>query len=148
MPGFLYDSNIWVALTFAAHPHHDQAGEHVKETSKDQPIVRIRATELSALRLITTPAIHRAFGVPNFSNAEAITFLTSLFQKTGSVEIEEPSDARRLWLQLADRNKAAPKVWMDAYLAAVSISGGFDFVTSDRDFQQFTTGGISLVLIG
>ena len=147
MPGFLYDSNIWAALTFAAHPHHDHAGEHVKESSKDRRIYRIRATELSALRLITTPAIHRAFGVPNFSKAEAIAFLTSLFEKTGSVEIEEPRDARRLWLRLADRNKAAPKVWMNAYLAAVAISGGFDFVTSDRDFQRFTTEGLSVVLI-
>jgi len=148
VPGFLYDSNIWVALSFAAHPHHDRAGEHVNESSKDQPIYRIRATELSALRLITTPAIHRAFGVANFSNAEAIAFLTSLFQKTGSVEIEEPRDTRQLWLRLADRNKAAPKVWMDAYLAALSISGGFDFVTTDRDFQQFTPEGLSVVLIG
>ena len=148
MPGFLYDSNIWVALTFAAHPHHDRVGEHVKESSKDRPICRLRATELTALRLITTPAIHRAFGVPSFSNAEAIAFLASLFQKTDSVEIEEPRDTRQLWLRLADRNKPSPKVWMDAYLAAVSISGGFDFVTTDRDFQQFTTEGLSVVLVG
>ena len=148
MPGFLYDSNVWVALTFAAHPHHDHAGEHVKEASKDRPIYRIRATELSALRLVTTPAIHRAFGVPSFSNAEAIAFLTSLFQKTGSVEAEEPQDTRQLWLRLADRNMTAPKAWMDAYLAAVSISGGFDFVTTDRDFQQFAAEGLSVVLIG
>jgi hypothetical protein len=64
---FLYE-NHWVALIFAAHPYHDHAGEHVKESSKHRRICRIRATELSALRLFATAAIHRAFGVPDFSS--------------------------------------------------------------------------------
>jgi toxin-antitoxin system PIN domain toxin len=148
VPGFLYDSNIWVALTFASHPYHDGAGEQVKQSSADRPICRIRATELSTLRLITTPVIHRAFGVPNFSNREAIAFLTSLFRKTGSLEIEEPKGTRELWLRLADAEKASPKIWMDAYLAAVSITGGFDFVTLNGDFRHFIADGLSLKLVG
>jgi hypothetical protein len=51
------------------------------------------------------PLIHRAFGVPSFSNTEAIAFLTSLFRKTGSLEIEAPKGTRELWLRLADAEK-------------------------------------------
>jgi hypothetical protein len=46
-------------------------------------------------------------------------YLTSLFQETGCVEIEEPEGTPELWLQLADAESTSPKVWMDAYLAAV-----------------------------
>ena len=106
----------------------------------------MRATELSAFRLITTPVIHRAFGVPNFSNHEAIAFLTSLFQQTKSVE-KEPKATRELWLQLADAESASPRIWMDAYLAAVSIKGGFEFVSLDHDFRRFEPDGLSLTII-
>ena len=148
MPGFLFDFNIWATLTFASHPYHDGAGEQVKQSSADRPICRVRATELSTYRLTTTPLIHRAFGVPSFSNTEAIAVLTSLFRKTGSLEIEELKGTRELWLRLADAEKASPKIWMDAYLAAVFIRGGFDFVTLDGDFHRFSTDGLSVFLVG
>jgi toxin-antitoxin system PIN domain toxin len=147
VPGFLFDSNVWVALTFAAHPLHDQAGRQLRQGSPERPVCRTRATELSALRLITTPVIHRAFGVPTFSNREAIAFLTSLFQETGCVEIEEPDGTRELWLRLADTESASPKLWMDAYLAAVAIRGGFHFITLDSGFQSFESRGLSLKLV-
>jgi len=97
--------------------------------------------------LITTPTIHRAFGVPHFSNKEAIDYLTFLFQKIGRVEIKEPEGTRELWLHLADAERASPKVWMDAYLAAVSIQGGLDFITLDSDFQGFTPNGLLLTFL-
>lgn len=147
VPGFLFDSNLWVAVTFAAHPFHDPAGIQIKQSSPSRPLCRLRAIELSSLRLITTPAVHRAFGVPHFSNTEAIAFLTSLFHKTECLEIEEPERTRELWLRLADAESACPKVWMDAYLAAVAIRGGLDFITFDLDFQRFESHGLSLTLL-
>ena len=148
MPGFLFDSNLWVALAFASHPFHDRVGEQLRQSSPSCPVCRIRATEISAFRLITTPAIHKAFGVPHFSNKEAIDYLTSLFQKTGCVEIEEPEGTRELWLRLANAESASPKVWMDAYLAAVSIHGGLDFITLDTDFECFKSDGLSVTFVG
>jgi len=85
--------------------------------------------------------------VPHFSNTEAIAFLTSLFHKTECLEIEEPERTRELWLRLADAESACPKVWMDAYLAAVAIRGGLDFITFDLDFQRFESHGLSLTLL-
>ncbi|UCF99448.1 MAG: PIN domain-containing protein [Spirochaetaceae bacterium] len=147
MSGFLFDSNLWIALTFAAHPLHDRAGEQLRRSSPTSPLSIIRIIELSALRLITTPAVHRAFGVPYFSNREAIPFLTSLFQQTQCSEIEEPKGTRELWLRLADAESASPKVWMDAYLAAVCIQGGLELITLDSDFLSFKLHGLNLTIL-
>ena len=68
MPGLLYDSDIWGALSFAAHPFHDLVAEHAKQASAEAPVCRVRATELSALRLLTTQTVHRAYGVPYLGN--------------------------------------------------------------------------------
>jgi len=37
----------------------------------------------------------------------------------------------------ADRRNALPKVWMDAFLAAFAMTGGYQLVTTDRAFKQF-----------
>ena len=33
--------------------------------------------------------------------------------------------------------KASPKLWMDAYLAAFTVAGGYQLVTTDKGFKQF-----------
>lgn len=147
MAGFPFDSNVGVALTFGSHPLHHRGGRQLRQASPERPVCRIRATELSALRLITTPTIHRAFGVPRFSNAEAIEHLGSLFHRTGCVEVAEADGTRELWLRLADAGSPSPKLWIDAYLAAVSIQGALHFVTCDPDFQRYGSRGLALTLL-
>ena len=61
--------------------------------------------------------------------------------------IDEPSGTRDLWLLLANRNTASPKLWMDAYLAAFAISGSLRFVTTDKAFYQFESQGLDLQLL-
>ena len=39
---------------------------------------------------------------------------------------------------------AAPRRWMDAYLAAVAIAGGWRFLTLDRDCLAFPPEGLQL----
>lgn len=41
------------------------------------------------------------------------------------------------WKKLAGNSKAAPKLWMDAYLAAFAVAGGYQLVTTDKAFKQF-----------
>jgi predicted nucleic acid-binding protein len=52
----------------------------------------------------------------------------------------------RRWRQLAARDAASPKRWMDAYLAAFAQAGGYRLVTTDAAFRQFA--GLDLVLLG
>lgn len=39
----------------------------------------------------------------------------------------------------------SPKLWMDAYLAAIAITGGFQLLTTDQGFKQFA--GLDLILL-
>lgn len=62
-------------------------------------------------------------------------------------EAVEPPATLSLFKRLADRETASPKIWMDAYLAAFAISGGFTLVTLDSDFSQYEAQGLSLQLL-
>jgi predicted nucleic acid-binding protein len=54
-----------------------------------------------------------------------------------SLRIEEPSGVEPRWRRLALRDQPSPKLWMDAYLAAFALAGGYRMVTTDRAFRQF-----------
>lgn len=60
-----------------------------------------------------------------------------------SLVIEATEDP--LWKELALRETASPKLWMDAYLAAFAIAGRFRMVTTDAAFRQFR--GLDLLLL-
>ena len=59
---------------------------------------------------------------------------------------EEPAGLKPRWKRMAIRDTASPKLWMDAYLAAFALAGGYRMVTTDAAFKQF--GGLDLVLLG
>jgi predicted nucleic acid-binding protein len=41
--------------------------------------------------------------------------------------------------------KASPKLWMDGYLATFAMTGGYQFVTMDKEFKQFR--GLDILLL-
>jgi uncharacterized protein len=50
---------------------------------------------------------------------------------------QEPNDLYARWTLFADVRTASPKLWMDAYLAAFAVAGGYRLVTTDKAFKQF-----------
>jgi toxin-antitoxin system PIN domain toxin len=144
----LFDSNVWLALALPKHPHREQAQNYLAGLSKDSMALFCRATEQSWLRLITTPALHRAYDFATITNHNAIKMLNQWHTdpRVGHIE-REPPGTHQLWLKIADRNTASPKLWMDAYLAAFAISGQLCFVTADKDFRQFQAAGLDLHLL-
>jgi predicted nucleic acid-binding protein len=61
--------------------------------------------------------------------------------------IEEPPELEVLWWHLAGLEEAAPKRWMDAYLAAFAIRGSLRMISLDGDFRQFLSAGLDLILL-
>ena len=59
---------------------------------------------------------------------------------------DEPAGLDARFRKWAGSRDAAPKLWMDAYLAAFAHSGGHRLVTIDRAFRQFV--GLDLELLG
>ena len=51
--------------------------------------------------------------------------------------LSEPPDLQMQWATYAKLKTPAPKVWMDAYLAAFAGAYGIPLLTLDADFQNF-----------
>jgi len=143
----LLDSNVWLALTFSAHPHHSLANELFAEATTENPACFCRATQQSFLRLTTTPAILHAYGAEGFTNQDAAKLIQTLTALPAVRTLEEPSGLESPWLQLARLPSASPKVWMDAYLAAFAIRHNAQLVTLDSDFLNFEKHGLNLRLL-
>ena len=61
--------------------------------------------------------------------------------------IDEPPELGRHWCQLGAIEQAAPKRWMDAYLAAFAMAAGVLLVSLDRDFSHFEPQGLKFQLL-
>ena len=147
MPESLVDSNLWVASLFPAHEFHDAARKVIGRATASSPVVFCRATQMSVLRLITTPRLLEFYRAEGLTNRDALAALHALLARSGVREREEPPGTVALWHRLASKNSASPKLWMDAYLAAFALAGGMRLVTLDRDFKAFVGEGLDLTLV-
>jgi toxin-antitoxin system PIN domain toxin len=146
--GCLVDTNVWLALSFLNHPHHSAARAALLAATPQQLWLWCRATQQSFLRLASTPAITNAFDESRLTNADAYLALEQLMALPQVALVEEPPDVMVHWPKFGALRKPAPKLWMDAYLAAVAITGGWTLLTLDRDFLQFESQGLEVWLLG
>jgi toxin-antitoxin system PIN domain toxin len=147
VPACLLDSNVWLAAAFAEHPAHAVSRRVLGSASVDEPALWCRATQQSFLRLASTPVITQAYGVPKTSNGDAWAALQTFLALPQVDVIDEPPDLGRAWNQLGAIEQAAPKRWMDAYLAAFAITAGLPLISLDQDFRQFEPRGLTLRLL-
>ena len=149
MPGYFLDSSVWVAFYFPAHPHCAAAEAFLEERTPRQPAWLARTVEISVLRLLSTEAVARANGLPALTNGQASQVLNN-WRTNPRVRCldTEPEGTRELWLRLADAPAPSPKLWMDAYLAALAIRAQIPLATFDVGFRRFTAAGLDLCLLG
>jgi toxin-antitoxin system PIN domain toxin len=143
----LYDANLWVALAFAAHPHHGIASRHFKARDSAQPAAFCRVTQQAFLRLVSSPLIQRTYASLPITNATAWSKCQDLLALPQILWLDEQVGFEALWQRLAAIPSASPKVWMDAYLAAFAIRHDVEFVTLDRDFKNFENDGLKLQML-
>ena len=133
MSALLYDSNLWVALTFAAHPHHGRSVEKFASASAESPACFYRATQQQSFsRLATTPALLRAYQADGFNHLDAVDLHATLIRQPSIRVLPEPPELETLWLRLA----------------AFAIRQEVEFVTLDRDFKKFEKDGLKLQFLG
>ena len=147
MPASLFDTSVWVAAVFPAHPFHAEARAALGRATPGEPAVFCRATQQSFLRLLSTPAVVSAYSPVHLTNRDALTALDVLSAHPYVAEWEERPGTAALWRRLAGLDTASPKVWMDAYLAAFALAGGLRLVSLDRDFRNFQPEGLDLELL-
>ena len=137
MPGFLFDTNVWVALTFQEHPLHAAAKAALTNATPERKALFCRATQQSYLRLTSSANLACQYGIAPISNREAFGLFESLRSRPNVGFTEEPPNVERRWRAYADLTTASPKRWMDAYLAAFAVEAGLELVSGDNDFKVF-----------
>ncbi|MCA9858961.1 MAG: PIN domain-containing protein [Thermomicrobiales bacterium] len=142
----LCDSNVWLALAVLQHPSHSTALRWFERVTTPNTVLFCRATQQSFLRLITSASVLSPIGNPPLTNREAWNlYETLLTDDRIDFHVHEPPALERHWQRFAQRDTASPKLWMDAYLAAFAVAGGYQLITIDRAFSQFD--GLDLILL-
>src|SRR5262245_44056563 len=141
----LADSNVWLALALSKHKFHQVARNWLAACKPAAPAIFCRSTHISFLRLLTTQAVFAPYGIAPLSNNAAWTTCESYLADERIRMEEEPKGLESRFKKLASNFKPSPKLWMDAYLAAFAIAGGFQLVTTDTAFKQFE--GLNLLVL-
>jgi toxin-antitoxin system PIN domain toxin len=137
VPGFLFDTNVWLGLTFQSHPLHAAATAALAHATAALPAQLCRTTQQSVLRLTSDARLARHYGVAPISNHDALHRLEDIMALPNVGFVEEPAGILPRWKTFADLPTASPKRWMDAYLAAFAVEAGLTFVSGDNDFKVF-----------
>jgi uncharacterized protein len=133
----LADSNFWLAATLSKHVFHRATRAWLDAETRAAAVLFCRSTQQSYLRLLTTAEVLAPYGNPPLTNAQAWSTCQRWLADERISFVNEPGGVGPLWERLAARNTASPKLWMDAYLVAFAIAGGYRLVATDRGFRQY-----------
>ena len=133
----LLDVNVWLALVLSGHQHHRTARTWLEAEQESASIYFCRATQQGLVRLLTTERVLAGYGNPALSNREAWAVYERLMEDERIAFLHEPKGVEETWGNLALRDSNSPKLWMDAWLAALALRSGFQVVTTDKAFSQF-----------
>jgi uncharacterized protein len=134
---FLFpDVNVWIALTYGGHIHHDVARAWFEEVESEARVCFCRVTQISLLRLLTTHAIMGTDEV--MTQAQAWKAFDRWLTDTRIVFLDEPPNLENVFRSLSRHHSPNPKTWADSYLAAFATVSGLRLVTFDQGFQGKT----------
>lgn len=130
--GDLLDVNVWLALAIEEHPHHTMAASYwAREAGTARFFCRLSA--MSLVRLLIHPRL-MAYKPLTLSRAWAL--YRGFAAVPGVAMLGEPEglDAE---LEELITPKLPPRLFTDAYFAAMARLAGVRLVTFDRDFERF-----------
>ena len=131
---FLFpDLNIWLALSYQAHVHHQIAVDWFNSVPSSARLCFCRATQIGLLRLLTTEAI---MNDEVLTQIEAWRIYDRWLDDSRIAYVDEPPTLEPIFRAGTQTSRPASKDWSDSYLAAFARSGGFQLVTLDRAMQQ------------
>lgn len=137
----LCDINVLLALVTERHIHHTRCSAWWKMRDPTAPLLICREVQSALLRLLCTSAV---MGPEVQTLPQAWALYASLLQCGGFARVLEPRGVDVIWERLCRPFGHAPKVVMDAYLAAFAMAGSFTLITLDKAFSKFD--GLSFVI--
>jgi uncharacterized protein len=134
------DINVWLALSFSRHAHHEVANEWFASLDEDTELVFCRFTQMGFLRLVTTASV---MGADVKTQRQAWRLYDDLIRNSVRF-VEEPKTLEDSFRAFAKLNSASPKDWADSYLAAFAEEVGATLVTFDRVLSLRAKGSVLL----
>ena len=130
----LFDVNVLVYAYRDACPQHQLYRARLEETiNNDEPFGVSDLVLSGFLRIVTNP---RVFSPPT-PIQDAVGFVRSLRSAPNFLAINPGARHWDIFLQLCLRVGAKGNLVPDAYLAAIAIEAGADWLSSDRDYSRF-----------
>jgi hypothetical protein len=143
--GDLPDVNVWLALSYKAHPFHARATAYWQDACDTHtPLWFCRSTMQALVRLLSQPKLMGA-DVLNLLGAMAVY---RQWMDTPAVGLlSEPLGLEEQLQSLlgTDSNPLPNRLWTDAVLAATAEAAGLRMVTFDKDFEQFNLSRIKVL---
>lgn len=135
----LADANLWLALAFEVHAHHQRALRWF-DAREPESCAMCRLAQSGFLRLATNPAV---FGIEAVVTAQAWDLYDELLSDERVFYLPEPNGLEQAWRRYTKGQQYSTKVWSDAYLAAFANACGIALVSFDTGFLNYD--GLTLV---
>jgi toxin-antitoxin system PIN domain toxin len=135
------DINVWLALSYNMHRHHETAVDWLATLGDDAVLVFCRHTQLGWFRLLTTEAV---LSRDVRSQKECWALFDEWVDGGKAILADDPRGLNDNFRSRATVNSPSPKVWADAYLAAFAETGQMTLVTFDRALAAKASGAVLL----
>jgi toxin-antitoxin system PIN domain toxin len=130
----LFDVNVLVNAHRLDADHHEPCRAFLDETVTSPGAFGLTPIVLSGfLRVVTHP---RIFKTPT-PLADALEFVEALRTQPQAVEVSPGHRHWDIFTMLAEGASARGNLIPDAYLAAIAIESGSDWISTDGDFARF-----------
>ena len=130
----LFDVNVLLNAHRAEQPDHELARELLERTVNDARPFAVSELILASFVRITT---HRRALNPPTPLVEALSFCDGLRSRPNVRFVAPGSRHWSLFIDLCRRFDAVGNLASDAYLAALAIESGCQWISFDRDFARF-----------
>jgi hypothetical protein len=129
-----FDVNVLVAAHREEHVHHQVAARVLREIAEGPSAFGlVELTSAAFLRLVTS---RRVFVAPSDRDV-AVAFLEEIRARPTCVSLRPGADHWTIFLTLCREGDATGNLVSDAYLAAIAVEHGCEWLTFDRDFARF-----------
>jgi toxin-antitoxin system PIN domain toxin len=115
-------------------PHHDEARRWLEDTiASDRAYAYSELVVSAFVQIVTHP---RVFDPPSTVSA-ALAFASDLMTPDHAVPVAPGPRHWEIFEKLCRQSKAKGNMVSDAYLAALAIESGSEWVSTDGDFARF-----------
>lgn len=130
----LLDVNVLVYAHRKDTPEHDRYRDWLEDLINGESAYAVSDLVLSGfLRVVTHP---RVFADPTPLDI-ALAFVTEIRDRPNCVTAKPGDRHWEIFLRSCKESGTRGNLIPDAFLAAIAIESGFEWITTDRDFSRF-----------